>query len=257
MTVSTMFDLSTKHAVVTGGAQGLGFTIAKSLAAFGCDIAIVDIDAEAAAKAAQEMATTYSVNTRSIQADVSKEEEVSAMVDSVLESFPQIDVLVNNAGIVKKIDTLDMTYSDWKRTMDVNINALFLTSKQVGKHMVANGSGSIMNMSSMSAMIANREAQSAYNASKGAVSMLTKSLASEWAQYGIRVNAIAPGYMASQMTGPLFAPGGELEHILDHVPMKRLGRPDELSGIAVYLASDASSFTTGSIIVVDGGYTTW
>src|SRR5699024_11578248 len=151
----------------------------------------------------------------------------------------------------------DMSLDDWKKTMDVNVNGLFLVSKYVGKKMMENKTGSIINMASMSSFIANTEAQCAYNASKAAVAMMTKCMASEWVDHNIRVNAIAPGYMETEMTRPIFEPGGEWAHVLELVPMKRFGKPYELGGLAIYLVLDASTFATGSVFQVDGGYTIW
>ncbi|MFC7394034.1 SDR family NAD(P)-dependent oxidoreductase [Scopulibacillus cellulosilyticus] len=257
MDYKKIFDLTGKTAIVTGGAVGLGREMAEAIAQFGSNIVVVDIQGEAAEKAAQELKETYNVKTLGIEVDVTREDHVQQMIQQAVSKFNTIDILLNNAGICQKIDALDQDYNDWKKTIDVNINGVFLVAKYVGEVMKENGGGSIINTASMSGIIANRESQTAYNSSKAAVAMMTKSLASEWVNDNIRVNAIAPGYMKTEMARPLFEEDGELKWVLDLVPMKRLGEPYELGGTIVLLASDASSFTTGSVFVIDGGYTIW
>lgn len=255
MDYKKLFDLTGKTSIVTGGAVGLGKAMAQAFASFGSNVAIADVNLAIAQQTADEIAKQYGVGTLAMQVDVTKEEEVQRMVDKSTVEFGKIDVLLNNAGICQKIEMEKQTLAEWQRTMDVNVNGVYLVSKYVGLQMMKTGGGSIINIASMSGYIANTEAQCAYNASKAAVIMMTKCLASEWVKYNIRVNAIAPGYMKTAMTKPIFEEGGELAHVLDYVPMKRLGEPEELGGVAVLLASDASTFTTGSTYLVDGGYT--
>ena len=255
MNFKNMFDLTGKVSLVTGAATGLGQSMAQALAAQGSDIVIADMNLDLAKQTAEEIAREYNVQTQALQVNVANEEQVIAMYDAIIEKFGKIDVLVNNAGICQKIKALDQSLADWQRTFDVNVNGVFLCAKYAAPHMIKNGGGSIVNIASMSGYIANTEAQCAYNASKAAVVMITKCLASEWVEYNIRVNAIAPGYMKTAMTKPIFEEGGELAHVLNYVPMKRLGNPEELGGVVVLLASDASSFTTGATYLVDGGYT--
>jgi NAD(P)-dependent dehydrogenase (short-subunit alcohol dehydrogenase family) len=255
MNFKNMFDLTGKVSLVTGAATGLGQSMAQALAAQGSDIVIADMNLDLAKQTAEEIAREYNVQTQALQVNVANEEQVIAMYDAIIEKFGKIDVLVNNAGICQKIKALDQSLADWQRTFDVNVNGVFLCAKHAATHMIKNGGGSIVNIASMSSFIANTEAQCAYNASKAAVAMITKCLASEWVEYNIRVNAIAPGYMKTAMTKPIFEEGGELAHVLNYVPMKRLGNPEELGGVVVLLASDASSFTTGATYLVDGGYT--
>lgn len=256
MDYKELFSLKGKSALITGGGRGLGKAMAEALAQAGANIAIVDVDNSTAQQTANEL-SSYGVNAIGLQVDVTKEDQVQEVVNHVVNVFGSLDVLINNAGICQKITVDEQTLADWQKTMDINVNGVFLVSKYAAKQMKTNGGGSIINIASMSSFIANTEAQCAYNASKAAVAMMTKCFASEWAADNIRVNAIAPGYMKTDMTKPIFEPGGELAHVLDLVPMKRLGEPHELGGLAIYLASEASSFSTGSTYVVDGGYTIW
>ncbi|MFJ7977820.1 SDR family NAD(P)-dependent oxidoreductase [Peribacillus sp. NPDC096379] len=256
MDYQQLFSLKGKTALVTGGARGLGKAMAEALAQVGANIIIADMELASAQQTAKELAS-FGGRTLGLQVDVTSEEQVRAMVDQIVGEFNELNVVINNAGICQKITVEEQSLEDWKKTMDVNVNGVFLVSKYSGKQMKVQGGGSIINLASMSSFIANTEAQCAYNASKAAVDMMTKCMASEWAGNNIRVNAIAPGYMKTEMTKPIFAPGGELAHVLDLVPLKRLGEPHELGGLAIYLASDASTFATGSTFIVDGGYTIW
>ncbi|SUM34700.1 oxidoreductase [Staphylococcus gallinarum] len=189
--------------------------------------------------------------------DVTNVEDVDKMVQDVVNHFGHIDILFNNAGINEHVKFEDMPYERWVKNMDVNINSMVLVLQAVGKVMIKQQKGSIINTSSMSGIIVNTpQPQAAYNTSKGAVIMFTKSLASEWAQHGIRVNTIAPGYMKTELTKDYFAQGGDMiDTWMKFTPLGRPGVPEELQGAAVYLASDASSFVTGSVLTIDGGYT--
>jgi NAD(P)-dependent dehydrogenase (short-subunit alcohol dehydrogenase family) len=255
MDYKKMFDLTGKVSIVTGAGTGLGQSIAEALASFGSDVVIVDMNLETAQTSADKIAANYHVKTLALKVNVAQENDVQRMISETTAQMGGVNVLFNNAGICQKIKAEEQTLVDWQRTMDVNVNGVYLCSKYAGLQMMKQGGGSIVNIASMSGYVANTEAQCAYNASKAAVIMITKCLASEWVSHNIRVNAIAPGYMKTAMTKPIFAEGGELAHVLDLVPMKRLGNPEELGGVAVLLASDASSFTTGSTYLVDGGYT--
>jgi NAD(P)-dependent dehydrogenase (short-subunit alcohol dehydrogenase family) len=256
MDYQKLFSLEGKTALITGGARGLGKAMAEALAQVGSNIVIADMEAASAEKAADELAS-FGTKTLGLEVDVTNEAQVHKAIDRVVSDFKELNIVINNAGICQKIKVENQSLEDWKKTMDVNVNGVFLISKYAGKQMKAQGGGSIINIASMSSFIANTEAQCAYNASKAAVAMMTKCMASEWVNDNIRVNAIAPGYMKTDMTKPIFAPGGELAHVLDMVPMNRLGEPHELGGLAIYLASEASSFVTGSSFIVDGGYTIW
>lgn len=247
------FKLEGKTALVTGGAKGLGKSISKALSDAGANVVIIDIDEVEAKKAKEELST--SGDHLALKADTTNEQEVKDAIATIIEKYKHINVLVNNAGICQRIETKNMSLEDWKKTFDININAMFLVSKYVYPNMRDNGGGSMINIASMAGIVSLTYSQSAYNASKGAVIMLTKSLAQEWVGDSIRVNAIAPGFMQTDMTKPMFENDGPLSFVLDIVPMKRVGLPHELGGTIVLLASEASTFITGSVISIDGGYT--
>jgi NAD(P)-dependent dehydrogenase (short-subunit alcohol dehydrogenase family) len=253
-----MFKLDGYCSIVTGAGQGLGKYMAIALAEAGSDIVIPDINFEKAMEAAEEI-EKKGVRAIPVQMDVRKEKEIDEMVATVLKTFGKIDVLINNAGICKHINVESMEYRDWLDVIDVNLNGVFLVSKSVGNVMIKQKKGSIINISSMSGLIVNTpQNQAAYNASKAGVIMLTKSLAMEWVKHNIRVNAIAPGYMKIGVAEHIFEEMGEMaRRWMMFSPMGRPGVPEELQGIAVYLASEASSFATGAVFTIDGGYTAW
>lgn len=258
MDVMDKFKLNGKAAVLTGAARGLGKAMASALAQAGADVAIIDIDIETAEETANGIRET-GVDSIAVKADVTKPDQVETMVKRVVERFGKIDILINNAGIAVHEKAEDMDYKDWLKVVDVNLNGVFLVSQAVGRAMISRKSGSIINISSMSGVVSNTpQCQCSYNASKAGVIMLTKSLAGEWAEHNIRVNAIAPGYMKTELTKPFFDEGGEqVEKWMMMTPMARPGDPEELSGMALYLASDASSYCTGGVYMLDGGYTAW
>ena len=255
MSIMEKFALNGNVAIVTGGARGLGKAMANALAQAGSNLVIADIDLEEAQKTASEL-QKEGVEAIALQADVTQPEQIEQMINVIVEKFGKIDVLINNAGIALHVKLEDMDFHDWSKIMDVNLNSVFLMCKAVGKIMIKQQKGSIINISSMSGIIVNTpQCQAAYNTSKAGVIMLTKSLAVEWAQHNIRVNTIAPGYMKTELTRPFFEGNSDMvKQWIDMTPMKRPGNPPELEGIAVYLASDASSFATGGVFVIDGGY---
>lgn len=253
------FDLSGKVCIVTGGAQGLGLAMARAVADAGADIVLADINQPLAEKSAAAIAAESGVTACAVQTDVTKEDSVNNLVKEVLARFGHIDCLINNAGICVHESAENMSYADWTRVVDVNLNGVFLMSKAVGNVMLAAGKGTIVNISSMSAIIVNYpQGQCSYNASKAGVMHLTKSLGTEWARRGVRVNTIAPGYMRTDMTAPVFAEGGDMVKTwMAMSPTDRPGEPEELGPLAVFLLSDASSFVNASVFSVDGGYTAW
>ena len=248
--------LDGKKGFVTGGARGIGKCTATGFAEAGADVAIVDLDYETAVKTAAEIAEATGRKVIAIKCDVTDEADVQRMVDEVVEKLGGLDFCHANAGICINAPADEMTYQQWLKNMDVNINSVFLTDTIAGKYMLAHGGGSIINTASMSGHIVNvPQPQCAYNASKAAVIQLTKSLAVEWAKRGVRVNCISPGYIGTELV--LAAP--HLRALIDQwnaiAPMGRLGKPEELEGICVYLAGDTSTFTTGSDFIVDGAFT--
>jgi NAD(P)-dependent dehydrogenase (short-subunit alcohol dehydrogenase family) len=257
MSILDKFKLDNQVAIVTGGASGLGKAMGKGLAEAGAHLVIADINLELAQATADEFTNDTGNKAIACKVDVTNVDDVYQMVEDVKKEFGRIDILFNNAGINEHVKFEDMPYDRWVKNMDVNINSMVLVSQAVGEVMIEQKRGSIVNTSSMSGIIVNTpQPQAAYNTSKGAVIMFTKSLANEWAEHNIRVNTIAPGYMKTELTKDYFAQGGEMiDTWMKFTPMGRPGVPEELQGAALYLASDASSFVTGSIVTIDGGYT--
>lgn len=248
--------LDGKKGFVTGAARGIGKCTATAFAEAGADVAIVDMDFATAEVTAKEIAEATGRKVIAIKCDVTQEDQVQAMVDQVVAELGGLDFCHANAGICINAPAEEMTYAQWKKVIDINLNGVFLTDTIAGKYMLANGGGSIINTASMSGHIVNvPQPQCAYNASKAGVILLTKSLAVEWATKGVRVNCISPGYIGTEliMNAPQLKP--LIAKWNDLAPMGRLGRPEELESICVYLAGDTASFTTGSDIVIDGAFT--
>ena len=248
--------LDGKKGFVTGAARGIGKRTATAFAEAGADVAIVDLDYETAVATAKEIAEATGRKIIAIKCDVTNEEDVQKMVDEVVEKLGGLDFCHANAGIAINAPAEEMTYAQWKKIIDVNLNSVFLTDTIAGRYMLAHGGGSIINTASMSAHIVNvPQPQCGYNASKAGVIQLTKSLAVEWAKKGMRVNSISPGYIGTELV--LNAP--QLKPLIEQwngmAPMGRMGKPEELMGVVVYLASDAATFTTGSDFIVDGAFT--
>jgi NAD(P)-dependent dehydrogenase (short-subunit alcohol dehydrogenase family) len=248
--------LDNKKAFVTGGARGIGYNIAIALAEAGADVAIVDVDEAVAKTSAEEIAKATGKKTLALKADVTKKADVDSMIDSIIKAFGRIDIAFCNAGICMNIPAEEMTLEDWNKVININLTGVFLTAQAAGKVMIKQGGGSIINTASMSAHIVNvPQPQCSYNASKAAVIQLTKSLAVEWALKNVRVNSISPGYIGTDLTlsSPTLKPLIEKWNAM--APLHRLGKPEELQAIAVYLAGDSSAFTTGSDFVIDGAFT--
>lgn len=251
--MSSPFDLTGRTALVTGGNQGLGKAFALGLAAAGARVAISGRRQEANQAAVAEAAHAGH-QLFAVTADVTDDAQVTTMIDQTVEAFDgQLDILVNNAGTCYHAPSFDVTDQEWSSVFDLNVRALWKCSLAAGTIMREQGSGSIVNIGSMSGVIVNRpQWQPAYNASKAAVHHLTKSLAVEWAPFGIRVNAVAPGYVQTDMA-PVDRPEFQ-RYWIDDTPQQRFAQPGEIAPSVVFLASDAASFITGSILIADGGY---
>lgn len=255
MNVLETFKLNGKVAFVTGGAQGIGEQLATALAEAGAEVAIIDINEKKANKTAEKIANNTEKKVEAFKVDVTNPEEVSQMIDNIVGEFGSLDIAFNNAGMAHNVAAEDMSVEEWKKMIDLNLNGVFYCTQAAGRYMLEHGGGSIINTASMSAHVVNvPQPQIHYNASKAGVIQLSKSFAVEWADRDIRVNTISPGYMGTELTkSEALAPLREQWEGL--TPYARVGRPEELKGIAVYLASDASSFTSGADFLIDGGYT--
>ncbi|MDO8729324.1 MAG: SDR family oxidoreductase [bacterium] len=252
-----LIDLKGKTAIVTGGALGIGFGIAYRLAEAGANVVVADINEDAGRKAAQEL-NNNEWQSMFVKVDVSNEKDVQSAVDLVVKTFGSIDILVNNAGIYPIISVIQMTSSDFEKILNVNLKSVFLFTKAVAEVMINKGKGGkIINITSIDALHPSSVGLAVYDASKHGLWGFTKNTALELAPHNIQVNAIAPGGIATPGTGAGKPVTPEMEAILkkflEKIPMKRMGEPDEIGKTALFLASDLSSYMTGSQIVVDGG----
>ncbi len=251
------FSLAGQVGIVTGGGQGLGKVFCRAFAEVGASVVVAEINARTGPVTADEI-RAQGRRALYVQCDVRDRASVQAMVERTLAEFGRIDFLMNNAGITKWGEAEKVSEADWREVIDVNLNGLFTCCQAVAAPMIEQGRGAIVNVASMSGLIANRpQPQASYNASKAAVIHLTRSLAVEWAPHNIRVNALAPGYMDTPMARPFFDDPQYGGLWIDAIPMKRPGKPEELAPAAVYLVSEASSYVTGTTVVIDGGYTAW
>jgi NAD(P)-dependent dehydrogenase (short-subunit alcohol dehydrogenase family) len=252
------FDLSDRVAIVTGGSRGIGRALALGLAENGAAIVVNYQVTASRADAVVGEIEAMGGRALAVQADVSSEADAARLVEETVAAFGKVDILVNNAGIIRPGPIDDFTLADWRSTMAVNLDGVFLMCRAAGAHMIRQRRGCIVTIGSMSGLIVNWPFRhTAYNVSKAGVHMLTKGLATEWAEHNIRVNAVAPGYIRTELTEEVLREHPEVvrDHWARGAVQNRIGEPEELVGAVVYLASDAASFTTGEIMTIDGGLT--
>ncbi len=250
--LSELFGFEGKTALITGSAKGLGREIALALARQGASLVLADLVSPE--ETAEEIHRIGS-HAQAVKADISKETSVRNLVTKAVDQFRQVDILINNAGIsqLKFEPTVDASTEDWDKVIQVNLRGTYLCCKHVGKHMIQRGGGTIINIASTAGFIGIPRA-SAYCASKAGVILLTKSLAVEWAKYNIRVNAVAPHYMETELTKGLRDSEKIYKGIIKQIPLGRFARTEELIGTIFFLGSPASSYITGTVLNVDGGF---
>lgn len=253
--MKNIFDLAGKKAVITGASSGLGVQFARALAGQGADVALL-------ARRLEKMDTLKTEieamgrKCLTIKCDVTNENEVKAAIDQANTELGRIDILINNAGVSAIAPAEEMTEADWDKVLNTNLKGVFLVAKHTGQYMIKQNYGKIVNTSSMYGLVANGMFPVCnYHASKSGVVGLTKALAAEWAKYNITVNAIGPGFFESEMTAGAINTPDFQKYVEANCPMKRIGKSGELNGAVIYLSSDASSYVTGQIIAIDGGWT--
>jgi NAD(P)-dependent dehydrogenase (short-subunit alcohol dehydrogenase family) len=255
--VPDRLSLKGRVAMVTGGSRGIGKAFAVGLAEAGADVVVVSRKTKEEGEAvAAELRRIGAKGSFAVLADVTSRASLDAAVDETVKRLGKLDIMVANAGIGIDVNAEDMTEDQWDRLMDVNLKGVFFAAQAAAKLMIPRKSGNIIVTSSLSAFVANGNPQACYNTSKAGVNMLVKCLAYEWARHNIRVNAIAPGFIMTDILGPYLNefPDEAYGYMIKPAAMNRIGTPDELAGAAVFLASDASSYMTGQCMVIDGGY---
>ena len=257
MNARELFDLKGRVALVTGGSIGLGRQVAQALAAMGANIVLCARKKERCEQAAREL-EELGIQALPLACDVTAPEQVQVVVEETQSRFQRLDILVNNAGISWGAPFEEMRLADWHRILETNLTGTFLFSQAAGKIMIANGRGKVINMASVAGLGGAPPdviQATAYHASKGAVITLTKDLACKWAAHNIQVNAIAPGWFPTHMSDWVIQ--NKKDRLLESIPLRRFGSEDDLKGAAIFLASDASAYVTGHVLVVDGGQSAW
>ena len=251
-----IFNLEGKTAIVTGASKGLGYGIAECFAKAGINLVLANRNPQEGAKAKEKL-DSYGTKVIFIPTDVSQKDSVDNMVGKTINEFGRIDILINNAGIINRNPLLDLQEKEWNQVIDTNLKGYFLCAQAAAKQMMKHDGGKIVNIASIRSLLV-ADKRSAYCATKGGVVQLTKSMAVEWAPHRILVNAVAPGYFATEMVTNYFAKMPEMERtVLDGVPLGRIGQPGDLGGVAIFLASNASDYITGEVIYIDGGWCVW
>lgn|SRR5699024_4537403 len=251
-----LFSLENRTVIVTGGAQGIGKEVAKHLAGVGANVVIFDMQIEKATETAKEIETLYDKRALAYKVDVTNPSNCAEAIEKADKELGDIHYLFNNAGIVLQKPVIDLEPQEWTKVIDVNLNGMFYMLQAFGRYLINNNiKGSIVNTASMSATIVNYpQQQASYNTAKAGVVQLTKSVAVEWAEHGIRVNCISPGYIFTELTS--FVRKDWRDMWIEQTPMKRMGTPEELAGSVIFLLSDASSYASGTDLIIDGGFTT-
>lgn len=251
----TLFDLRGKRALITGGTQGIGMALAKALGAAGAEVIVNGRDRQKIESALHELRTS-GIEANSALFDVTNSLQVKEAVAFIEENNGPIDILVNNAGIIKRAPAEDLADEDWNAVIETNLTAPFMLSKYVGKYMIGRRRGKIINVCSLMSELG-RDTVSAYAAAKGGLKMLTRNLATEWAPYNIQVNGVGPGYIETPINASYRVPGNPLnDYIVSRTPAGRWGKPEDLAGAVIFLASAAADFVNGQIVYVDGGLVT-
>lgn len=250
-----LFSLEGRVAVVTGAGRGLGRTMALALAAAGADV-VVSSRTQGEIDTARDEIRALGRRSEAIAADCTDEAQSERLIEGAVASLGRIDVLVNNAGINIRKPVLELSLDEYRQVLTTNLEGYFLCGRAAGRKMVTQGSGKVINISSIMGRVA-LASQAAYASSKGAIEQLTKVMALEWAEAGVQVNALAPTYFETDLTRPLFEDPARHDFITDRTPMRRWGQPHELAGAVIFLASAASDYVTGHTLLVDGGWTAW